>query len=146
MERKLRSVLKGGKFETSPARSAAMAEVRSKGNRTTERRLRMALVRAGVRGWKLHPKNLPGKPDFLFPVPKVIIFVDGCFWHGCSKCGHIPKSHTEFWKLKLQSTMSRDAAQAAELRARGFTVVRIWEHELNECLSELVHRVASLTV
>jgi DNA mismatch endonuclease (patch repair protein) len=145
MERRLRSALVNGVFKTSPARSAAMAQVRSKGNRTTERRFRMALVRAGVCGWRLHPNDLPGKPDFIFPDSKVIVFVDGCFWHGCAKCGHIPKSNSEFWRRKLKSTMSRDAARTRALRARGFTVVRIWEHELSQNLALTVRHVASLT-
>lgn len=145
MEKTLRAALKNGVFMTSPVRSAAMGKVRSKGNRTTERRFQMGLVRAGIRGWRLHPRDLPGNPDFIFPDSKVIVFVDGCFWHGCAKCGHIPKSHSEFWRRKLRSTKSRDAAKGRELRAKGFAIVRIWEHELNQDLARAVRKVVALT-
>ena len=98
MEKALRRKLPGGRFENvSPVRSRAMAAVRGKGNITTERRLRLALVRAGIRGWQLHPKGLSGRPDFLFPEAKLAVFADGCFWHGCRKCGHVPSKHSDFF-------------------------------------------------
>ena len=103
MERTLRKHLPGGVFDgVSPARSRAMAAVRGRGNKTTERGLRLGLVRGGVRGWKLRPKGLRGNPDFLFPEARVAIFVDGCFWHGCPDCGHVPRTNRAFWAAKIE--------------------------------------------
>jgi DNA (cytosine-5)-methyltransferase 1 len=61
---------------------------------------------------------------------KVAIFVDGCFWHGCRLCGSIPTSNIHYWKQKISRTMGRDKQQTAQLRARGWTVIRLWEHDL----------------
>src|SRR3712207_4254253 len=102
MEKLLRSKLTNGEFSNqSPARSKMMGAVKGRGNRSTEVRLRLALVRSKIKGWKVHPKGLVGKPDFYFPTNKLVIFVDGCFWHGCLECGHIPKSNKPFWETKI---------------------------------------------
>lgn len=111
-------------------RSELMSRIRSKGNRSTELAMRMALVRAGISGWRLHPKDVTGKPDFVFPVAKVAVFVDGCFWHGCPECGHIPKSNTKYWEEKIRKNTERDQRQRSKLIDEGWIVVRVWEHEL----------------
>lgn len=139
MEKALRQKLPGGRFENvSPVRSRAMAAVRGKGNATTERRLRLALVRAGIRGWQLHPKGLSGRPDFFFPEAKLAVFTDGCFWHGCRKCGHVPSKHTDFWRTKIERNRERDKEKTAQLQAQGFAVLRFWEHDLQDDLAECV--------
>jgi DNA mismatch endonuclease, patch repair protein len=130
MEKCLKDILGSYQFSNvSAQRSRAMGAVRSRGNRTTEQRLRMTLIRARVSGWKLH-KDLPGRPDFYFASAKLALFVDGCFWHGCEICGHTPKSRREFWKAKIQRNRERDIRVVAELRHLGITAYRIWEHEL----------------
>src|SRR5713101_1142471 len=94
VERSLRAHLPGGKFEgTAPRHSKTMRAVRGKNNRTTERRLRLGLVGCGVDGWRVRPGGLKGSPDFFFPAAKVAVFVDGCFWHGCPECGHVPRQN-----------------------------------------------------
>jgi len=144
MERKLRLELPGGQFQTTEGRSIAMAKVRGRGNRTTEMRFRMGLVRAGVTGWTLHPKGLPGNPDFVFSEAKAAIFVDGCFWHGCPACGHIPKCHSSFWRAKLASTVQRDVSSTYALKGLGYDVLRFWEHELAEHLQDVVQQTSAL--
>ena len=109
-----------------------MAAIRGKHNRSTELRLRMLLVTAGIRGWRLHPKELPGKPDFYFEKARLAIFVDGCYWHGCLKCGHIPKTRTAFWKAKINRNQERDKIKRLELKKTGIKSLRIWEHELRD--------------
>ena len=142
MERALRQKLPGGRFENvSPVRSRAMAAVRGKGNVTTELRLRLALVRAGIGGWQLHPKGLSGRPDFFFPGAKLAVFADGCFWHGCRKCGHVPSKHTDFWRTKIERNRARDKEKTALLQARGFAVLRFWEHDLRDDLAGCVAAV-----
>lgn len=132
MESKLRATLSQGRFDTSPGRGAVMGRIRSKGNRTTEWRLRMILVSVGLRGWVLHPSGLQGRPDFFFLDAKLAIFVDGCFWHACPLCGHLPKSNSSFWKLKLESNQTRDDRNTNALKMVGIGVLRIWEHELSD--------------
>ncbi len=145
MDRVLRAMLKGGTFgNVSPARSRAMAKVRGKGNVSTERRLRFALVRAGIRDWVLHPTDVTGCPDFYFAKERLAIFVDGCFWHGCPKCGHIPKANTTFWAAKIRRNKERDRSTSARLRARGCRVLRFREHELKRRLNRCVAKICKV--
>jgi len=131
MERRLRERLKGGKFTNVPVkRSRTMAAIRGKNNRATELRLRMALVRKGIRGWETNVEELPGKPDFFFRKKRVAVFIDGCFWHGCPRCGHYPKTRRSFWKTKILRNKERDRKNRENLRRRGIRVVGIWEHSL----------------
>src|SRR5438874_12771838 len=102
MERRLRLKLPRGKFlNVSASRSRTMSAIRGKNTRSTERALRSALIRAGIKGWRLHPDHVLGKPDLYFPKHRIAIFVDGCFWHSCPKCGHIPKTRQAFWRAKI---------------------------------------------
>jgi DNA mismatch endonuclease (patch repair protein) len=143
MERALRAHLPGGKFEgTTPQRSRTMQAVRGTGNRTTERRLRLGLVRAGAKGWKVRPVGLAGKPDFFFASRKLAVFVDGCFWHGCPRCGHLPRSNSAFWKAKIERNRERDKRTSANLREQGISVVRFWEHELQNQLEKCIEKIS----
>ncbi len=145
MERALRKHLPGGAFSNVSARSSKnLSAVRGRNNRTTELRFRLALVRAQVRGWQLHPKGLPGNPDFVFPHQRIAVFVDGCFWHGCPLCGHIPKTNTAFWQAKIKRNMERDHKSTAQLCEYNFRVTRIWEHELRHDLLGCVARILDL--
>ena len=131
MERKLRKTLKGGKFkDVPPVRSRTMASIRGKNNRTTELCFRMALVRAGIKGWRTNVKDLTGKPDFFFDKYQIAVFIDGCFWHGCPRCGHYPKTRSSFWKTKILRNKERDKKNRRKLRGKGIKVVSIWEHSL----------------
>ena len=70
--------------------------------------------------------------DLVFPGPKVAVFVDGCFWHRCPEHGNIPKANRDWWREKLNRNVARDRDTDAQLAAAGWSVVRIWEHELRE--------------
>ena len=142
MEKVLRRQLPKGRFEgVSAERSRAMAAVRGKGNTTTERRFRLALVRAGIKGWQMHPKWPLGRPDFLFPKAGLAVFVDGCVWHGCPRCGHVPSKNADFWRAKFERNRERDKRNMEGLIAQGFKVLRFWEHELQEGLTQCVQAV-----
>lgn len=131
MEKKLRSKLPGGKFQNvDPKRSRVMSRIHGKHTQSTERVLRMALVRTGVRGWRMYEKNLPGMPDIYFPKHKIAVFVDGCFWHGCPTCGHFPKTNSAFWRTKILRNRQRDSLVRYDLSHRAIRVIRIWEHTL----------------
>ena len=130
MEKQLRMLLPHGKFlNVAASRSRSMSRVRGKNNRTTELTLRMAFVRSGLAGWSLH-SALVGKPDFYFARYRIAVFVDGCFWHGCPKHGRKPGSNRDYWLPKLHRNRQRDIAVQRALSGAGWTVLRLWEHDL----------------
>ncbi len=116
-------------------RSLQMRRVRSRGNRSTELALRMALVRAGLEGWKLHPRDVLGVPDFWFAKQRVAVFVDGCFWHGCSNCLRMPKQNRKYWEAKIAQNILRGREVNCALVGIGIKVVRVWEHELRAAVT-----------
>ena len=83
----------------------------------------------GITGWRRGSK-LFGKPDFVFPKLKLIVFVDGCFWHGCPLHGTKPKQNVKFWREKIARNQARDRLVSRTLRGLGWRVLRIWEHAL----------------
>ena len=111
-------------------RSEVMSRIRGRGNRTTELCLIAIFRTYRFRGWR-RGAELPGKPDFVFPKLKTAVFVDGCFWHGCPKHYHEPMGNRSFWRKKIASNKSRDRKVCRLLRAKGWLVLRIWEHELS---------------
>ncbi|MDR7161385.1 very short patch repair endonuclease [Arthrobacter sp. BE255] len=117
-------------FMSPEQRSAHMAKIRSK-NTKPEVRLRSLLHTAGYR-FRLHARDLPGKPDLVFASRRKVIFVNGCFWHGhdCPVGARLPKSNTEFWAQKRKNNEVRDAAQRAKLASLGWNVFTVWECEI----------------
>jgi DNA mismatch endonuclease, patch repair protein len=110
---------------------------------STEWRLRSALVRAGIRGWTLNAAGVIGKPDFVLREQRVVVSVDGCFWHGCPKCKRIPSSNTLYWVPKFDATGFEIARWARIYGAGGWNVLRVWELELaNRRLGGRTHRKA----
>lgn len=103
-----------------------MAGIRSKNTRP-EIAIRTALHRAGLR-YRLHAKDVPGKPDMVFPRFRAAVFVHGCFWHG-HDCPlfRLPENRREFWKSKIDRNRSRDAEVIAKLSASGWRTLTIWE-------------------
>ena len=129
---------------TKTERSRRMASVRSKGNKSTERTFRLALVRRGIKKWTMHPSNILGSPDFFFPKRRLALFIDGCFWHGCQKCKRpMPQTHRAYWNNKLVSNVLRSRRVNRALRRNGFTVIRIWEHSVKRprLLSSIIDKV-----
>ena len=142
MEKFLKEKLPGGEFSgVEQSHKQIMRAVRGKGNKTTEQRFETALVEAGVTEWEMHNRFVQGCPDFFFPRECVAVFLDGCFWHGCAQCGHIPKKNSEFWTAKISRNRDRDTKTTAIIRRKGMAVLRFWEHEirdeLEECISTL---------
>ncbi|KQM96377.1 hypothetical protein ASE77_18785 [Sphingomonas sp. Leaf226] len=83
--------------------------------------------------YRLHPKNLPGRPDIVLPGRRLAIFVHGCFWHShdCPK-GRAPKSKLDYWGPKLEANRERDIRKASELEGMGWTVLTIWQCETKD--------------
>jgi len=147
MESALKKLLPGGKFVgVSRIRSNQMAAIRGHGNKTTERRMRLALVRAGISGWVINARQIPGKPDFLFADSRLVVFVDGCFWHGCLKCGHVPRKRSKFWAAKMVRNRQRDCNVDFSLTKLGYHVLRFWEHELAIDIRNCVERISRVQI
>jgi DNA mismatch endonuclease, patch repair protein len=115
---------------TREKRSEVMSLVRSRGNKETELVLVRLFRQNKIKGWRRHI-SLIGKPDFTFSKHKLAVFVDGCFWHACPKHERKPKSNRMFWHRKLSNNKQRDVFVNKALRALGWRVLRIWEHELS---------------
>ncbi len=122
-------------------RSLVMSRIRGKGNKSTELVLVQLFREYRITGWRRH-LPLPGKPDFCFVSKKVAVFVDGCFWHGCPKCYTRPKTNKRFWDEKRAANQARDRRVGKDLKARGFQVIRIYEHELRSP-AKVLRRVSS---
>lgn len=112
-------------------RSKLMARIRGS-DTTPELAVRRIAHRMGFR-FRLHRKDLPGRPDLVFPKYRVALFVHGCFWHrheGC-KFAYMPKTRIEFWKKKFEGNIARDKRQESALCALGWKVLTIWECEVD---------------
>jgi DNA mismatch endonuclease, patch repair protein len=107
-----------------------------------EMRLRRALYAAGLRGWRCHRKDLPGKPDLVFGPSRVAVFVDGGFWHG-HPSKWWPGRSGPYWDLKISRNIERDRQADAALRADGWQVIRFWDFEVIADLDRAVSRVRS---
>jgi DNA mismatch endonuclease (patch repair protein) len=108
-------------------RSHIMAKVLGK-NTSPERAVRKLLFELGYR-YRVHQKNLPGKPDIVFPKKRKAIFVHGCFWHqhpGC-KAADRPSSNSDYWDKKLNRNVERDKKNLSDLRLINWDIIIIWE-------------------
>jgi DNA mismatch endonuclease (patch repair protein) len=115
------------------SRSRIMSAIRSRGNASTELRFANLLRSEHITGWRRH-QNLPGRPDFVFRTERMVVFVDGCFWHSCPHCSRVPRANKRYWRPKLARNRERDCQVTDELRASGWTVLRVWEHQLDRPL------------
>ncbi len=125
-------------------RSEIMSKVKGRENKATELRLIRVFREFGIRGWRRRAKVL-GKPDFIFPAARLAVFVDGCFWHGCPIHGSLPISNRTFWVRKLTRNKLRDRVVRQKLKSLGWSVLRIWQHELHEP-AKVARRVSKLLI
>lgn len=116
-----------------------MAAVRGK-HTSPEVGLRKALYAAGIRGWRCHYKRAPGTPDLAWAGRRVAVFVDGAFWHG-HPSRHKPGRSGVYWDEKIERNVARDRRVDGELRALGWTVVRVWDFEVRKNLEAVVTRI-----
>lgn len=126
---------------TKEHRSWNMSRIRST-NSKPEIIVRSLLHRMGYR-FRLHRKDLPGKPDIVLPKYRTVIFVHGCFWHrhqGC-KYAYQPKTRKEFWEAKFKSNIERDKMVFSKLQTLGWEVIVIWECEIKNRLNPVMNTV-----
>lgn len=118
----------------SELRSRTMRAVRSRDTRP-ELAVAALLGQAGVR-FRRDVRGLPGRPDFVLPGLRIVVFVHGCWWHahGCPRSLRVPKTNRAYWLAKIARNKSRDRRVARELRDLGYSVWRVWECRLSQGL------------
>lgn len=125
-------------------RSAIMRLVKS--NETAlERAFRHQLWKRGVRYRKNNP-SLFGKPDISIINKNVVVFVDSCFWHGCSKHARLPKSNENYWMNKIEKNKKRDVEVSNFYKIKGWKIIRVWEHQIKNSLEKTVESIASAII
>ena len=129
---------------TPEIRSQIMARVKSKGMKP-EMRVRRLLHGLGYR-YRLHSKDLPGKPDLVFPSRRKVVFVNGCFWHRHMDCEkvRIPNTNREYWVAKLDRNSQRDQRNTSLLTEQGWRVNVVWECQLSDISATTRRLVAFL--
>lgn len=107
--------------------------------------LRKGLWKAGVRGYRIHVKELPGKPDLVFTAKKLVVFVHGCYWHSCPICAIArPKHNATYWNEKLAGNSRRDAQHNERLAEQGWRVHTVWECQVKSSLDEAIQQIKGL--
>ncbi|MBD5086418.1 MAG: very short patch repair endonuclease [Clostridiales bacterium] len=125
-------------------RSSVMKAVKSRNTKTTELRMITIFKELHIIGWR-RTYPLIGKPDFVFPKKKVVVFVDGCFWHGHDCRNVTPKENSEFWDRKRDYNKKHDKDITYYLTNKGWKVIRIWECELkNKNREKLIDKIKEL--
>ena len=124
---------------TKTQRSYIMSQIR--GSKTKPE----LTVKKNIDGRKLRyqPKGIPERPDFASKKMKIAVFIDGCFWHACPRCYRPPKSNKKYWKAKIERNSKRDRTVNLKMKKEGWTVMRFWEHQVNEKESYVVKRINS---
>lgn len=124
--------------------SKVMSRIGAK-NTKPELHLRKALWEAGMKGYRLHYKKVPGRPDIVFPSQKLAIFVHGCYWHKCPHCNlPSPKHNTAFWNDKFEKNVARDQRKVNELQALGWRTSVVWECEIKKDIAGVIGSISSL--
>lgn len=115
---------------TKAKRSEVMSRIRAR-DTAPELLVRRALHHAGLR-YRLHRKDLPGRPDIVLPCLRLAVFVNGCFWHSHRSCKYaaLPKTNSHYWRAKLTETRRRDARAIRALHSLGWDVEVLWECEI----------------
>lgn len=125
--------------------SYTMSSIKSK-NSIPELIIRKELFKQGIRGYRIHSKNVIGKPDIAFLRKKIAIFINGCFWHMCPKCNLTsPKHNAAFWKEKLTNNVERDTKNIKLLEENGWNIITIWECDIKKnvekCLNLIIEKI-----
>lgn len=121
--------------------SKTMSSIKSK-NTKPELLLRKKLWIEGIRGYRIHWKKVPGRPDIAFPGKKLGVFVNGCFWHRCPTCNlPTPRSHSDFWKNKFEKNIERDQRKIEQLEGIGWKVITVWECQIEKELPNQVEKI-----
>lgn len=124
---------------TREKRSEIMRAIKSK-NTEIERVLRKELSKKGYR-FGINVSKLAGKPDIVFKKKRLAIFLDSCFWHGCKKHCRMPETRRAYWKAKIENNRKQDKKVKKIYKKMGWTVLRFWEHQINNDLSKVIREI-----
>ena len=91
--------------------------------------------------YRIHHKSMFGKPDISFTKNKLAIFIDSCFWHGCSNCYKAPKTNPEFWRNKIEQNKSRRKIVRQTLKKNNWTILEFWEHDIKQDPPSIVEKI-----
>jgi len=112
---------------------------------TPELFFRSLLIENHLKGYRLHWKKVPGRPDISFTTKKIAIFINGCYWHRCPTCKlSLPKSNSKFWKNKFEKNVQRDKIKNSQLEDIGCKVFTIWECELKKNYEQSKSKIKSI--
>lgn len=126
-------------FYTTKQRSKTMAKIKGSDSKP-ELMLRKALWKEHIR-YRIHRKDLPGRPDLVIEKYQLAIFIDGDFWHGYEWQQRKPKTNQQFWIPKIERNMQRDRFVNHALQSLGYVVMRFWEHEIKRNLNASVNQI-----
>lgn len=113
-------------------RKKTMRAVKGKATKL-EQRLFAMLAGMRLKGWQKNVGNIEGKPDVVFLHEKLVIFIDGCFWHGCTVCNKkLPETNREYWAKKIAHNVELAKTHDQKLGVAGWTIIRIWEHDFKD--------------
>lgn len=116
---------------TVEKRSEVMRAIKSKNTKTTELKMIEIFKELHIVGWR-RTYPLIGKPDFVFPQKRIVVFVDGCFWHGHDCRNVTPSKNADFWNAKREYNQQHDKTVTTTLQSKNWIVIRIWECELKK--------------
>lgn len=124
--------------------SRIMSSIRSKDTKP-ELILRKFMWSHGIKGYRLHWKKVPGKPDIAFPGEKIAIFINGCYWHRCPYCKlALPKSNSDFWAQKFEANIVRDKLKINQLENMDWKVLTVWECEIKKDVEHQVNKIRNI--
>lgn len=126
---------------TPDQRKYNMSKIKGK-NTSPEIIIRKLLYSKGIRGYRIH-YPLTGKPDIVFIKKRLVVFIDGCYWHKCPVCFTIPQTRTEFWLEKINKNVARDNKINSQLANEGWQVLRFWEHDVRKNPEKIVETIKS---
>ena len=134
-------------MSTPTSRSDIMRAVKGR-DTEPEKKVRRMVHAMGYR-YRLHRKDLPGKPDLVFPSRKKVIFVHGCFWHGhdCARGARTPKTNRDYWQTKIRRNRDRDRKVQGALTEIGWAVLAVWECQMkgNDAMRKRIDRFLKQT-
>lgn len=126
------------------ATSKVMSSIKDRDTKP-ELMIRKALWDEGLKGYRLHWKKVPGRPDIAYPGKKIAIFVNGCFWHRCPYCKPpVPKSHASFWDEKFAKNIERDKRKIEQLEDNSWKTLTIWECQIKKNALACVEKIKAL--
>lgn len=129
---------------TKKQRSKTMSAIRSTGTKFERSFLKLLsakLYKKGIR-YRINHSSLPGKPDIAFMSKRVVVFLDGCFWHGCKKHFRMPKSNLRYWRPKISRNIARSHEVNVIYRKTGWKILRFWEHQIRSNPQSIILRIA----